>query len=272
MAVVGCIHSFDRQERSQGEKNGGQRESHFEERVSGGLDGRGHGGRARSRPRLGRPGRGRRPDAGPSQAGGQDQGLPEARPDGLQRLRHQPRRRAPEQRQRPPGGPRRRRSITSTRPSTTSAAARSGRSARSSRRTPASPSSSRPSSTSPSTSRITKAELRDRFMKCLERMGTDHADCLMIHMCTLAQVKYEPYHELIGELKAEGKVRFSGLSNHGADLSLFGPPRRPHGPGRAWPRPRTGASTSCSSCTISSSGRRARGSSRPARPRTWASP
>jgi aryl-alcohol dehydrogenase-like predicted oxidoreductase len=69
---------------------------------------------------------------------------------------------------------------------------------------------------------ISKAELRDRFMKGLERMGTDRADCLMIHMCTLEQVKYEPYHELIGELKAEGKVRFSGLSNHGADLSLFG--------------------------------------------------
>jgi predicted aldo/keto reductase-like oxidoreductase len=69
---------------------------------------------------------------------------------------------------------------------------------------------------------ITKADIRTRFMKCLERMGTDHADCLMIHMCTLAEVKYEPYHELIGELKAEGKVRFSGLSNHGADLSLFG--------------------------------------------------
>lgn len=71
--------------------------------------------------------------------------------------------------------------------------------------------------------RISKTELRDRFMKCLERMGTDYADCLMIHMCTLAQVKYEPYHELIGELKAEGKVKYSGLSNHGADLSLFGP-------------------------------------------------
>jgi len=69
---------------------------------------------------------------------------------------------------------------------------------------------------------ISKPELRDRFMKALERMGTDRADCLMIHMCTLEQVKYEPYHELIGELKAEGKVRFSGLSNHGADLSLFG--------------------------------------------------
>ena len=75
--------------------------------------------------------------------------------------------------------------------------------------------------------RITKADLRDRFMKCLERMGTDRADCLMIHMCTLDQVKYEPYHELIGELKAEGKVRFSGLSNHGADLSLFGPLKDP---------------------------------------------
>jgi len=70
---------------------------------------------------------------------------------------------------------------------------------------------------------VTKEGLRDRYMKCLERMGTDYADCLMIHMCTLEQVKYEPYHELIGELKAEGKVRFSGLSNHGADLSLFGP-------------------------------------------------
>ncbi len=68
----------------------------------------------------------------------------------------------------------------------------------------------------------TKADIRDRFMKSLERMGTDYADCLMIHMCTLAQVKFEPYHELIGELKAEGKVRFSGLSNHGSDLSLFG--------------------------------------------------
>ncbi len=70
---------------------------------------------------------------------------------------------------------------------------------------------------------VTKEGLRDRYMKCLERMATDHADCLMIHMCTLEQVKYEPYHELIRELKAEGKVRFSGLSNHGADLSLFGP-------------------------------------------------
>jgi aryl-alcohol dehydrogenase-like predicted oxidoreductase len=68
-----------------------------------------------------------------------------------------------------------------------------------------------------------KTGIRDRFQKCLERMRTDYADCLMIHMCTLAQVKHEPYHEVIRELKAEGRARFSGLSNHGADLSLYGP-------------------------------------------------
>ncbi|MDD8026972.1 MAG: aldo/keto reductase [Acidobacteriota bacterium] len=69
---------------------------------------------------------------------------------------------------------------------------------------------------------VTKEGIRGRFMKCLERLGTDHVECLMIHMCTLAQVKYEPYHELIKELKAEGKVKWSGLSNHGADYSLSG--------------------------------------------------
>jgi hypothetical protein len=69
---------------------------------------------------------------------------------------------------------------------------------------------------------VTKEGIRDRFMKCLERLGTDHVECLMIHMCTLAQIKYEPYHELIKELKAEGKVKWSGLSNHGADYSLSG--------------------------------------------------
>jgi len=67
-----------------------------------------------------------------------------------------------------------------------------------------------------------KEAIKDRFAKCLERLQTDAVDCLMIHMCTLAQVKHEPYHEAIRELRADGKVRFSGLSNHGADLSLYG--------------------------------------------------
>ncbi len=68
----------------------------------------------------------------------------------------------------------------------------------------------------------TKQDIKDRFLKCLERLQTDYADCLMAHMCTLAQVKHEPYHEVIRELKAEGRVRFSGLSNHGADYSIHG--------------------------------------------------
>ena len=67
-----------------------------------------------------------------------------------------------------------------------------------------------------------KDEIKARYAKCLERMKIEAADCLMLHMCTLAQVKHEPYHEAVRELKAEGRVRFSGLSNHGADNSLSG--------------------------------------------------
>jgi predicted aldo/keto reductase-like oxidoreductase len=45
----------------------------------------------------------------------------------------------------------------------------------------------------------------------------------MLHMTpTVEQVKHEPYHEAIRELKAEGKVRFTGLSNHGKEHRLAG--------------------------------------------------
>ena len=65
--------------------------------------------------------------------------------------------------------------------------------------------------------------LKRRFFQCLERLQTDYVDCLMIHMTPVAvQVKHEPYHRLIEELKAEGKVRFSGLSNHGTEHSVYG--------------------------------------------------
>jgi predicted aldo/keto reductase-like oxidoreductase len=70
----------------------------------------------------------------------------------------------------------------------------------------------------------TKQKLKDRFMKCLERLQTDYIDCFMIHMTPTAdQIKHEPYHELITELKAEGKVHYSGLSNHGTEHKLAGP-------------------------------------------------
>lgn len=69
-----------------------------------------------------------------------------------------------------------------------------------------------------------KEKLKQRFANCLERLQTNYADCLMIHMMpTVGQVKHEPYHEAIRELKAEGKVRFSGLSNHGTEHKLAGP-------------------------------------------------
>jgi predicted aldo/keto reductase-like oxidoreductase len=68
-----------------------------------------------------------------------------------------------------------------------------------------------------------KEKLKIRMNKCLERLQMDYVDCLMIHMTpTVQQIKNEDYHEAIRELKAEGKVRFTGLSNHGADNSLDG--------------------------------------------------
>ena len=68
----------------------------------------------------------------------------------------------------------------------------------------------------------TKEKLKERFMKCLERLQTDYADCLMIHMCTLDQVAHENFHAVAKELKSEGKIRFIGLSNHGPEQRIYG--------------------------------------------------
>ncbi|KKN33350.1 hypothetical protein LCGC14_0804620 [marine sediment metagenome] len=69
-----------------------------------------------------------------------------------------------------------------------------------------------------------KEKIKTRFSRCLERLQTNYVDCLMLHMTpTVEQVKHEPYHEAIRELKAEGKVRFTGLSNHGKEHRLAGP-------------------------------------------------
>ncbi len=64
---------------------------------------------------------------------------------------------------------------------------------------------------------VTKAEIKERTRKCLERLQTDYIDCLMIHGTpTLEVLKAEGFHAAVKELKAEGKVRFCGLSNHGS--------------------------------------------------------
>ncbi len=64
---------------------------------------------------------------------------------------------------------------------------------------------------------LSKEAIIRRARKCLERLQSDYIDCLMIHCpATVEQLKTEGFHEAIQELKAEGRVRFCGLSNHGA--------------------------------------------------------
>ena len=70
----------------------------------------------------------------------------------------------------------------------------------------------------------TKEAIRDRFHRCLARLQTDYVDCFMLHMTpTAEQIKHEEFHAVAQELKAEGKVRFLGLSNHGTEHALAGP-------------------------------------------------
>ena len=64
---------------------------------------------------------------------------------------------------------------------------------------------------------VSKAGILGRARKCLERLQTDYVDCLQIHCPpTAAALKTEGFHEAVRELKAEGRVRFCGLSQHGA--------------------------------------------------------
>lgn len=56
-----------------------------------------------------------------------------------------------------------------------------------------------------------------RARKALEELQTDYVDCLMMHMPERAELlKTEGFHEAMRELKAEGKVKHVGVSNHGS--------------------------------------------------------
>lgn len=64
---------------------------------------------------------------------------------------------------------------------------------------------------------LSKAALKTRALKCLERLRTDYVDCLMIHSPSRVEdLGTEGFHAALKELKAEGRVRYCGLSNHGA--------------------------------------------------------
>ena len=63
----------------------------------------------------------------------------------------------------------------------------------------------------------TKENIIERANKSLERLQTDYVDCFMIHMPSTVEALNNPhYHAAFKELKAQGKVRFRGLSNHGS--------------------------------------------------------
>ncbi|MGW8264870.1 MAG: aldo/keto reductase [Longimicrobiales bacterium] len=79
------------------------------------------------------------------------------------------------------------------------------------------------SHTSVSRDRDSKEGIKERFRQCLARMRTNYADCLMIHLApSVAMVAHEGFHAAFKELKAEGRVRFLGLSNHGMQHAVYG--------------------------------------------------
>jgi uncharacterized protein len=64
---------------------------------------------------------------------------------------------------------------------------------------------------------VSRQEVLDRTRKCLERLESEYIDCMQIHCPpTTAVLKAPGFHDAMKELKAEGRVRFVGLSQHGA--------------------------------------------------------
>lgn len=62
----------------------------------------------------------------------------------------------------------------------------------------------------------TESEVLDRIRRSLERLQTDYIDAYsMHHTPTVEFLNHPGYHAAIERLKAEGQVRFSGMSYHG---------------------------------------------------------
>lgn len=63
----------------------------------------------------------------------------------------------------------------------------------------------------------TKAKLKERALKCLERLQLEYVDCLMMHSMLAPELAgHEGFHKTMRELKSEGKIRYLGVSSHGA--------------------------------------------------------
>ncbi len=65
--------------------------------------------------------------------------------------------------------------------------------------------------------KTSKDALIERTQKCLEDLGTEYIDCMMMHCPeTVEQTKHEGYHAAMQELKTNGRIRYTGVSNHGS--------------------------------------------------------
>lgn len=64
---------------------------------------------------------------------------------------------------------------------------------------------------------VSKEGFLRRARKCLAELGTDYVDGMMLHMPeTVGELNNQAFHAAMAELRAEGRVRFVGLSNHGS--------------------------------------------------------
>ncbi len=60
-------------------------------------------------------------------------------------------------------------------------------------------------------------DVLNRVRKALERLDTDYIDCMGIHEVTKSEhLKEENFHAAMKQLKAEGRVKFTGCSCHGS--------------------------------------------------------
>jgi len=63
----------------------------------------------------------------------------------------------------------------------------------------------------------TEESIIERFEKSLKRMQTDYIDCLYMHSVKkVSRLDHKAFHSATDKLKAEGKLRFIGLSSHGS--------------------------------------------------------
>lgn len=62
-----------------------------------------------------------------------------------------------------------------------------------------------------------KEALIKRVHKCLEDLDTEYIDCMMLHCPeTVEELQHEGYHAAMQELKTTGRIRYTGVSNHGS--------------------------------------------------------